>query len=89
MKKMKNVEYSQLYYKYRSLVVDYKYISEQIVKNKIEMSYLWKYKKEYPEDWKRKSDLLTSDKAEIKSIKSDIIAIKAKMRQCTIDYNKK
>ena len=86
---MKNVEYSQLYYKYRSLVVEYKYISEQIVKNKFEMSYLWKYKKDYPADWKRKAELLTSDKNEIKSIKYDIIAIKSKMRQCTIDYNKK
>ena len=83
------MEYSQLYYKYRSLVSEYNCISERIVKNKFEMSYLWKYKKDYPEDWKRKAELLSSDKDKIWSIKNDIIAIKAKMRQCTIDYNKK
>lgn len=83
------MEYSQLYYKYRSLVAEYNCISERIVKNKFEMSYLWKYKKDYPEDWKHKAELLSSDKDKIWSIKNDIIAIKAKMRQCTIDYNKK
>ena len=83
------MEHSQLYYKYRSLVVEYKYISERIVKNKFEMSKLWLYKNDYPADWKRKAELLTSDKNEINSIKNDIIAIKSKIRKCTIDSNKK
>lgn len=78
---MKNQERADLYQAYHTQVVKYNEINERVVRNKFEMSYLWKYKSDYPADWKRKAEMLSSDRTSLSILKQNIIAIKAKMRQ--------
>lgn len=86
---MKNTEYSALYREYKSLVVSYKDIVERVIKNKFEMAYLWKYKDDYPADWKRKAVTLDSDREEMRNIQFVIRQLKNKMRLCNINYQQK
>ena len=86
---MKNTEYSQLYREYRSLVETYNTIVERIIKTKFEMDYLWKYKKDYPSDWKRMAEKLASDRYDTEQIQSSIINLKFKMREVNSKFNKK
>lgn len=86
---LKNQEHSTLYREYRSLVVSYNAIIDRVVKNKFEMSYLWKYKDDYPEDWKRKAVSLDSDRIIMKQLKYNIIGLKEKIRVISKQQNKK
>lgn len=79
---MKNLEHSQLVKEYKAQVVEYNNLVERVVKNKIEMKYLWKYKKDYPADWKRKAEMLSDDRDNMKRLKQSIRTLKAKMRVC-------
>lgn len=79
---MKNLEHSQLVKEYKAQVVEYNNLVERVVKNKFEMKYLWKYKKEYPADWKRKAEMLSDDRDNMKRLKQSIRTLKAKMRVC-------
>lgn len=78
---MKNLEHAALYQAYHTQVVKYNEINERVVRNKFEMSKLWLYKKDYPADWIRKAEMLSSDRTSLSILKQNIIAIKAKMRQ--------
>lgn len=86
---MKNSEHSQLYREYRSLVESINTIVERIIKTKFEMDYLWKYKKDYPADWKRMAEKLTSDRNDTKAIRIAIREIKLKMRESNSNFTKK
>lgn len=86
---MKNTEYSQLYREYRSLVENFNTIVDRIIKTKFEMDYLWKYKKDYPSDWKRMAEKLTSDRNDSKSIRVAIRELKLKMREVNSNFTKK
>ena len=86
---MKNSEHSQLYREYRSLVESINTIVERIIKTKVEMDYLWKYKDDYPADWKRKAVTLDSDRKEMRNIQFVIRQLKNKMRLCNINYQQK
>jgi hypothetical protein len=50
------------------------------------MSYLWKYKNDYPADWKRKAEMLSDDRTQMEIIKQNIIALKAKIRKCNAEH---
>jgi hypothetical protein len=86
---MKNSEHSQLYREYRSLVESINTIVERIIKTKFEMDYLWKYKKDYPSDWKRMAERLASDRNDTKAIRIAIREIKLKMRETNSNFTKK
>ena len=86
---MKNTEHSQLYREYRSLVESINTIVERIIKTKFEMDYLWKYKKDYPSDWKRMAERLASDRNDTKAIRIAIREIKLKMRESNSNFTKK
>lgn len=86
---MKNSEHSQLYREYRSLVERFNTIVDRIIKTKFEMDYLWKYKKDYPSDWKRMAEKLESDRKDSKLIRIAIREIKLKMRESNSKFTKK
>lgn len=86
---MKNTEHSQLYREYRSLVESINTIVERIIKTKFEMDYLWKYKKDYPSDWKRMAEKLASDRNDTKIMRFAIREIKLKMRESNSNFTKK
>lgn len=83
---MKNQERAELYQEYHSQVKKYNEITVRVIRNKFEMSYLWKYKNDYPADWKRKAEMLSDDRVEMWTIKNRIIALKAKMRKSDADH---
>ena len=83
---MKNQERAELYQEYHSQVKMYNEITDRVVRNKFEMSYLWKYKKDYPADWRRKAEMLSDDRVEMWTIKNRIIALKAKMRKSDSEH---
>ena len=83
---MKNQERAELYQEYHSQVKMYNEITERVVRNKFEMSYLWKYKNDYPSDWVRKAEMLSDDRERMLSIKHKIIALKAKMRKSDSEH---
>ena len=83
---MKNQERAELYQEYHSQVKKYNEITERVIRNKFEMSYLWKYKNDYPADWKRKAEMLSDDRVEMWTIKNQIIALKAKMRKSDAEH---
>jgi hypothetical protein len=83
---MKNQERAELYQEYHSQVKKYNEITERVIRNKFEMSYLWKYKNDYPSDWKRKAEMLSDDRVEMWTIKNRIIALKAKMRKSDAEH---
>ena len=86
---MKNTEHSQLYREYRLLVESINTIVERIIKTKFEMDYLWKYKKDYPADWKRMAEKLESDRNDSKIMRFAIRDIKLKMRESNSNFTKK
>jgi hypothetical protein len=86
---MKNQAYSQLYKKYRSLVETYNTYVECIIKTKFEMDYLWKYKKDYPADWKMMAEKLTDSRKKTSLLKSTIREIKKEMRRVSSDHPQK
>lgn len=86
---MKNQECSVLVKEYNSNVKVYNEINKRIVQNKFEMFYLWKYKNDYPADWKRKAEMLSEDRSQMEVIKSNIISLKAKIRKCNAEYTQK
>ena len=86
---MKNQEYSVLYKNYRSLVDEFNTIVERIVNDKIAMSHFWKYKKDYPADWKRAADNLTSDRHRTALLRVKIKDLKKKMRENTVNHPQK
>lgn len=83
---MKNQERAELYQEYHSQVKMYNEIADRVVRNKFEMSYLWKYKNDYPSDWVRKAEMLSDDRERMLSIKNRIIALKAKMRKSDSEH---
>lgn len=83
---MKNQKRAELYQEYHSQVKMYNEITERVVRNKFEMSYLWKYKTDYPADWVRKAEMLSDDRQRLWSIKHKIIALKAKMRKSDSEH---
>lgn len=83
---MKNQERANLYQEYYTQVKKYNEINEKVVRNKFEMSYLWKYKNDYPADWKRKAEMLSDDRQQMWEIKHRIIALKAKMRKSDAEH---
>lgn len=83
---MKNQERAELYQEYHSQVKMYNEITDRVVRNKFEMSYLWKYKNDYPSDWVRKAEMLSDDRQRLWNIKNRIIALKAKMRKSDSEH---
>lgn len=83
---MKNQERAELYQEYHSQVKMYNEITVRVVRNKLEMSYLWKYKNDYPSDWVRKAEMLSDDRERMSAIKNRIIALKAKMRKSDSEH---
>lgn len=86
---MKNLERSRLFKEYRSQVDEYNIYNERVIKNKYEMSYLWKYKSDYPEDWRRKADMLTDDRLHMNQLKQTIKELKEKIRQSNVEHPQK
>ena len=86
---MKNQEHAELYQEYHSQVKMYNEITDRVVRNKFEMSYLRKYKNDYPADWKRKAEMLSADRDQLEIFKSNIIALKAKIRKCNMEHPQK
>jgi hypothetical protein len=86
---MKNLERSRLFKEYRSQVDEFNIYNERVIKNKYEMSYLWKYKNDYPEDWRRKADMLTDDRRHMNQLKQTIKELKAKIRQSNVEHPQK
>ena len=83
---MKNQEYSTLYQEYRSQVADYKTYSDRIVKTKNEMAHFWKYKNDYPADWKRMAEKLSADRYQVSNLKHSIRNTKNKMRKSNSEH---
>lgn len=83
---MKNQERAELYQEYHSQVKMYNEITERVVRNKFEMYYLWKYKNDYPADWKRKAEMLSDDRQRMFAIKTRIITLKTKMRKSDAEH---
>ena len=83
---MKNQLCSKLVKEYNANVKMYNDINKRVVRNKFEMSYLWKYKNDYPADWKRKAEMLSDDRSQMEVIKQNIIALKAKIRKCNAEH---
>jgi hypothetical protein len=83
---MRNQERAELYQEYHSQVKMYNEITDRVVRNKFEMSYLWKYKNDYPSDWVRKAEMLSDDRERLWNIKNRIIAMKAKMRKSDSEH---
>jgi hypothetical protein len=67
----------------------YNDINKRVVRNKFEMSYLWKYKNDYPADWKRKAEMLSDDRNQMAVLKQNIITLKAKIRKCNAEHPQK
>ena len=72
---LKNQERSQLHKEYNFQVVKYNEYIERIIKTKFEMSYLWKYKKDYPADWKRLAEKLSCDRRDSDLLKRPFNAL--------------
>ena len=83
---MRNQVYSDLYQNYRTMVEEYKALTERIIKTKFEMSYLWKYKNDYPADWKKIAEKLSGDRDRLAMHKHIIRTIKAEMRKSNSDH---
>ena len=83
---MKNQQCSVLVKEYKSNVKVYNEINKRVVRNKYEMSYLWKYKNDYPADWKRKAEMLSDDRSQMAVLKQNIISLKAKIRKCNAEH---
>lgn len=83
---MKNQLCSKLVKEYNSNVKKYNDINKRVVRNKFEMSYLWKYKNDYPADWRRKAEMLSDDRKRMSELKQNIIALKAKIRKCNAEH---
>jgi hypothetical protein len=83
---MKNQDRAELYQEYHSQVKMYNEITDRVVRNKFEMSYLWKYKNDYPSDWVRKAEMLSDDRERMLSIKNRIIILKAMMRKSDSEH---
>lgn len=86
---MKNQKHSNLYKEYREKVQIYKETIERVVRNKFEMSRLHKWKKEYPEDWKRKADMLDSDRDTLWNLNNEIFGLKQKIRKSQRVFEKR
>lgn len=86
---MRNQAYSDLYQEYRSQVEDYKAYSERIVKTKVEMAHFWKYKNDYPADWRRMAEKLSDDRNKVSDLKSSIRSTKNKMRKSNSEHPQK
>lgn len=86
---MKNPECSKLRKEYNQQVAIFNKLVERVVKNKYEMSYLWKYKNDYPADWKRKAEMLTADRNHMEIIKTNIINLKFRLRKCNAEHPQK
>lgn len=85
---MKNKKSSNLHRMRRAQVTLYKEISDRVKKIKLDMSYLWKYKKDYPADWKRLADMLSDDKEQIAMLKLNIRSLKNRIRESDTKYTK-
>ena len=77
---MKNQAYSELYRNYRSVVEDYKVTNDNIIRTKVEMARFWKYKNDYPADWKRMAEKLTDNRKKVALLKHVIRTLKGEMR---------
>jgi DNA-directed RNA polymerase subunit F len=83
---MRNQEHSDLYKAYRSRVDEYNEIVERIIKYKFEMDYLWKYKKDYPADWRKMVDKLLTERQKSETIRASIRDIKEEIRIANANY---
>ena len=86
---LKNQELSRLHKEYNHQVVKYNEYIERIIRTKFEMYRFWKYKNDYPADWKRMAEKLTADRESSNMLKNTIIYLKWKMRKCNVEYNQK
>lgn len=86
---MKNQEYSNLYKAYRSRVNDFNAIVERIIHTKNAMDHFWKYKNDYPVDWKLMAEKLTDDRNKTALLKSEIKEMKSKLRECSANHPQK
>lgn len=85
---MKNQECSRLRKEYNAKVKTFNEFIKIVVRNKFEMSYLWKWKNDYPADWKRKAETLTADRQTMKQLRQEIKELKEQIRKCNSDYAK-
>ena len=86
---MKNQTHSDLYKVYRSRVNEYNEIVDRIIKYKFEMDYLWKYKKDYPADWRKMVDKLLTERQKSATIRSSIRDIKNEIRISNANHPQK
>lgn len=85
---MKNQECSRLRKEYNAKVKTFNEFIHIVRRNKFEMSYLWKWKNDYPADWKRKAETLTADRQTMKQLRNEIKELKEQIRKCNADYAK-
>ena len=85
---MKNQECSRLRKEYNTKVKTFNEFIKIVVQNKFEMFYLWKYKNDYPADWKRKAETLSADRQTMKQLRRDIRELKEQIRKCNSEYAK-
>jgi hypothetical protein len=85
---MKNQECSRLRKEYNAKVKTFNEFIHIVRRNKFEMSYLWKWKNDYPADWKRKAETLTADRQTMKQLRQEIKELKEQIRKCNADYAK-
>lgn len=83
---MGNQKHSDLYKAYRLRVDEYNEIVERIIKYKFEMDYLWKYKKDYPADWRKMVDKLLTERQKSETIRASIRDIKEEIRIANANY---
>ena len=83
---MKNPECSRLRKEYNTKVAVYNDCVKRVIQNKYEMSYLWKYKNDYPADWKRKAEMLTADRNQMRELKRSIRELKDNIRKCNAEH---
>ena len=83
---MKNQECSRLAKEYNAQVKEFNERVKRVIQNKYEMSYLWKYKNDYPADWKRKAEMLTADRNLIKELRQNIRSLKDAIRKCNAEH---
>ncbi len=83
---MKNPACSKLVKEYNLQVTLYNIINERVIQNKYEMFYLWKYKQDYPADWKRKAEKLSDDRVKMAKTKQIIRNLKRRIRECNSEH---
>ena len=82
----KNQVYSTLFREYRKQVENYNAIIDGIIKIKADMDRFWKYKNDYPADWKRMAEKLSSERTMAYNLKCAIRSVKMDMKEASREY---